>query len=138
MPITNEELTPGQTTAAVLLGIADSIGTGQATTPRSIDIWSRDLSAAELLRLADESDLKIDIYRPEAGPSPYYRGHASIKTVYPAPRGARITAYYTSRDLSDQALSDYEAHNAECVADIPGAVHPTILDDPTRIGAVAK
>ncbi len=119
MPITDEELTPGQTTAAILLGIAESIATGNAATPSSIDIWTTDLRASELLRLADESDLKIVIHRPEE-PTSTYQGHASIKTVFPAPRGARITAYYTSHDLSTRAVADYEAHNAECVAEVNG------------------
>jgi hypothetical protein len=102
-------------TYAALITIAESIRAGLALPPGSIDMWSQNRTAAELLTAADEIGAKVKIHLPNAD---FSHGHASISYSFPvAPGGAYITLYTTSSDISEQALAQYAAHNAECLID---------------------
>lgn len=96
-----------------LVTIAESIRSGLALPPGTIDLWSQNRTADELLTTADEIGAEVTVHQHSKT-----HGHASIRYAFPvAPGGARITLYTTSSDVSEQALKKYAAHNAECITD---------------------
>jgi hypothetical protein len=125
--------TPLNPTAVALQAIAQAMQAELLVVPHSIDIWFHDLPRKTFMSMADGLEKPVTIYEPSPT-SPL--GHAGVQSNFPTERGAaRITMHYLCGDLSVQARGDYATHNAECVTDAPGAVHPTILDDQTRTGA---
>lgn len=105
-----------QATYAALATIADSIRAGLAVPPGSIDMWSQDRTAAELLTVADEIGARVIIHHPTID----YRGHASVRYAYPVGKGAApITLYTTSSDISTAAVTAYAAYNDKCVSEVP-------------------
>lgn len=106
------DITSARRVADALHNIADAIETGKLLTPSSVDIWKQGISVDDLLAVADRFGAGITIVN----------NHASVR-IRPV-NLEPIVYYFTCRDVSTQALKQYETHNAECLAADPIATQP--------------